>query len=399
MSHSAQLVNHGADSSAEVRRLGSLRRLRRTFVGLYGLSDLILGLIVPIRVLNLESRELSVRSISTLIAMYVLLSGLMEFPTGGVADTWGRKRSLLLAGVLATVGFGVLGLSGHVLGLALGLVVLALANSLASGPLDAWFIDASAALGEPEQVGALSAAHAASNIGMAVGAGLAVALPLMFDGLPAQGHALIIVLTPIYLAAIAFHLIRLALIWTLIDDPIAPQPRTNSMLAATITTLRRTGHHREQPAARRVLAAIAPTVVVVGMFEVLAPLSLTDDVHIAQPTTIFAIAIAMAFLGAAATAVFAPRLEASMRTPREASALVLGNVVVACAACLFLPRSTGVIATFVTMWIVGGPRRCCTQELHRHVSSAERATAVSASRCFTLGATAGSAATACSATS
>lgn len=110
------------------------------------------GLLVPVIVLLLLDRGLTLTQVGIAAAAQGVMVILLELPTGGFADTLGRRRALLLANgfELASLGLFVVGQSLWWFVAAWGLQ--GVYRALESGPLDAWFVDALHAAGEPGSV-------------------------------------------------------------------------------------------------------------------------------------------------------------------------------------------------------------------------------------------------------
>ena len=362
------------------QRKQHVRAVQRTFVSLTALTDFITGLVMPVTVLNLRARDVPVGTITGILAMAAIVTGLLELPTGGLGDALGRRRVLLVASVIACGGFTLLAFSSTTVLLVLATLVLATATALARGPLEAWFVDASARLGEYDPLPGLSRAASWSNVTTGLGSIVAAVLPLAFVALPEHGDGLFVRVTPIYVTVIACHLLRLALIERHVNEP-APATRTSvrGVLGEAARTLARTVRlGRVDQRVRRVIAAGLAAGFAVGVLEVVTPLALDDLQRSSSPTLVFGIASAIGFGGAALTAAVAPRLVAVL--PRWCPPLpaVLVAVSVVSAACLIAPRPWGVVAAFVAMWVVGGPLSpVINDELHRNVTSAERTTALS----------------------
>src|SRR5579884_1357054 len=66
-----------------------------------------IGMVVPVRVLYAESRGASLAIIGAMASSYLISNFLCQYPSGWLADRWGRKPmmmlSLLLQGVLSAV--------------------------------------------------------------------------------------------------------------------------------------------------------------------------------------------------------------------------------------------------------------------------------------------------------
>ena len=80
----------------------SLLQVRRTYVGLTALHWIAIGTMAPVLVLTLQARGLSLTVIGVLFTVHSVLIGALELPTGGLADTHGRRRVLLWSSVLMT---------------------------------------------------------------------------------------------------------------------------------------------------------------------------------------------------------------------------------------------------------------------------------------------------------
>lgn len=67
---------------------------------------------------------------------------LMEVPTGGLADSWGRARTFSLANVIISISILLMTFGPGLSSLYFGAALFGLGRALSSGSLDAWFIDA-----------------------------------------------------------------------------------------------------------------------------------------------------------------------------------------------------------------------------------------------------------------
>ena len=69
------------------------------------------------------------------------VSLVLELPTGGLADTIGRRPLLLVAGAVAIASTAVFVLADTAALFAVALVLQGVFRALDSGPLEAWFVD------------------------------------------------------------------------------------------------------------------------------------------------------------------------------------------------------------------------------------------------------------------
>ena len=100
------------------------------------------GFLIPITVLLPLERGLSLSEVGVVFAAQGILVLALALPTGGLSDSWGRRPVLLLSSV---VGIAALGLLVVADSFGEFLVVCSLQGvyrALDSGPLEAWYIDA-----------------------------------------------------------------------------------------------------------------------------------------------------------------------------------------------------------------------------------------------------------------
>jgi predicted MFS family arabinose efflux permease len=161
-------------------------QVRSRYLVLISLRWLAVGLSIPVQALLPLARGLSLSELGVVMAVQGAVVLALELPTGGLTDSWGRRPVLILAG-----GFGIVATATFFLAHSLPTFLVAGAlmgvfRALDSGPLEAWYVDAThaAAPDYPIERG-LSAGNAALSIGIATGS--ALALPLVtwqpFEGL------------------------------------------------------------------------------------------------------------------------------------------------------------------------------------------------------------------------
>ena len=120
--------------------------IRRRFLLLRATRWLPTGLLIPVFVLVMLDRGLTLGQIGLVTAGQGIAIMALELPTGGLADTLGRRRVLLIAGVVELLAVGLF-IAADTVPLLLGVWVLqGVYRALESGPLDAWFVDRSQAL-------------------------------------------------------------------------------------------------------------------------------------------------------------------------------------------------------------------------------------------------------------
>ncbi len=99
------------------------------------------AVLFPVQILYMTDRGMSMLDIGLLVAILSLTTFLLEVPTGTLADQIGRKKVYLWSlAVQAMAMVALLGARGF-WGIALGYSLLGIARALASGTLDAWFVE------------------------------------------------------------------------------------------------------------------------------------------------------------------------------------------------------------------------------------------------------------------
>ena len=158
----------------------SVRSAERRYVLLTALRWLPVGFTVPVVVLLAASRGLSPVEIGLAFTAHGVVIVLLELPTGGLADSLGRRPVLLLSGVCNLAGLLLLAVADDVWGFALAYGVTGVGRALDSGPLEAWFVDAvHAADPRADPTPGLSRGGIADGAALAVGALAGGATPLL----------------------------------------------------------------------------------------------------------------------------------------------------------------------------------------------------------------------------
>ena len=203
------------------------RAARWRFLLLLGLRWLPVGFMIPISVLLPLDRGLSLNQIGLAFAAQGLLVLLLELPTGGLSDSWGRRPVLLVATV---IGIGSLTLMVFAQSFVAFLAVWALQGvyrALDSGPLEAWYVDATLAADPNAKLDrGLSAGSAVLSGAIAVGAlasgGLIALDP--FDSIDT--------LTLPVLIAVSFAVVSALSVLFLMTEQRAPHERLGLLASA-----------------------------------------------------------------------------------------------------------------------------------------------------------------------
>lgn len=207
-------------------RAGEITRLKRVYLAITALTWLAVALPLPIFVLFMQARGLTLSQIGLIMGLYSATIVLLELPTGGLADALGRKPVALLAhsinlfaGVLIFFAFSFWGFLA-------GMVLMGVSRALNSGALDAWFVDSlQEADPEIDLQPALAQAGTVTLFALGVGTLLGGLLPTLFQGLNVDGAALLSPFSTTILVSIALRLLLLPLIYFAITET-GRQPAT-----------------------------------------------------------------------------------------------------------------------------------------------------------------------------
>lgn len=92
-------------------------------------------------ILYLRVNGLSYTDITLIFAANFIALALLCFVSGGLADRYGRKRAIVIGGVITVIGFLVYGLSSSLPYFLAAEIILAGASALVGASLEAWFVD------------------------------------------------------------------------------------------------------------------------------------------------------------------------------------------------------------------------------------------------------------------
>lgn len=151
----------------------SADQVRRRYLLLTALRWLPVGLAVPVVVLVPLARGLSLTDIGIAAAAQGLAVLLLELPTGGLADVWGRRPVLLVAGLFGVAAFGLYLTAGSLATFFVAWLVMGVFRALESGPLEAWYVD-TALVADPDADIETTLARAGSLVGFTLAAGAGV---------------------------------------------------------------------------------------------------------------------------------------------------------------------------------------------------------------------------------
>ena len=163
----------------------NLAAIRRRYLVLIGLRWFQTGLLIPVIVLLMVSRGLSLIEIGLVGSVQGIVILVLELPTGGLSDSLGRRPTLLLAYLFALAGLAMLYVADSAGGFVLATTLTAIFRALDSGPLEAWYVDATHAVDPDARIeSGLAAGSSVLSLAIAAGALLAGGL-VALDPLPA----------------------------------------------------------------------------------------------------------------------------------------------------------------------------------------------------------------------
>lgn len=350
---------------------------RRRFLVLRGLRWLPTGLLIPVLVLILLERGLSLAQIGLVTAAQGLVVLLLELPTGALADALGRRR-VLIAAISAQVAAVALLLAAESLpALVVVFALQGVYRALDSGPLDAWYVDAAQAADADADI-ERGLAHGGVVLGLAISAGSLASGGLVALG-PVEGvDALLLPL----LASLLLELVHLAAVVLLMREERSLRSaaagravrRTPAVIGEAIALVR----------GSTMLTALVAVEFLWGFgmvaFETFTPARLAEVLGDAErAAALLGPTSAAAWLIAAAGALLATPLATRLGTARTGAALrILQGLTVVGIGLATGP--IGLLAAYLaTMAVHGAANPVHQGMLHRAVvGSSARATVISA---------------------
>jgi len=158
--------------------------LERRFVTLTALRWIPVGLLIPVTVLYALDAGLTIAEVGLAFSIQGFIVLALELPSGALADSWGRRPVLILAGLFSCAAVVGLVFAHSFWGFAAVYALQGIHRALDSGGLEAWFADAVLESGRSEVIGrGLAAGGTAIGLGIGGGAllssGLVIVAPLV----------------------------------------------------------------------------------------------------------------------------------------------------------------------------------------------------------------------------
>lgn len=143
---------------------------RRRYLFLLALRWFPVGLWVPIVVLLPLDRGLTLAEAGLAAALQGFVVLALELPTGGLSDSWGRRPVLLLSSVIGIVSVALLAFADTFALFAAVYLLQGVYRALDSGPLEAWYVDATL-VADPDAKLERGLSAGGTVAGAAIGAG------------------------------------------------------------------------------------------------------------------------------------------------------------------------------------------------------------------------------------
>jgi MFS family permease len=352
------------------------RSARRRFLILVALRWLPSGLLIPVMVLLALSRGLSLTEIGLIFSIQGLVVLALELPTGGLSDALGRRPILILASFVGLASLGLLYVADSVALFAASMMLQGVFRALDSGPLEAWYVDATLAAEPGAQIEkGLSAGGTVLSVAIAVGAllsGVLVALD-PFEAVPPLALPLLV--------ALALGVVNLIAIVTLMTEvrhargfaAVASSVRAVPRVIADGIGLLRTS---------RILLALVAVELFWGFsmvtFESFFPIRLSETLgDLDQAAAVMGPVSSVAWFAAAAGAAGVVLISNRIGVARSAAVLriIQGATIVAMGLSA---GPVGVVTAYLACYVAHGASNPMHMTLlHRQVDGPHRATVLS----------------------
>ncbi|MEV1146403.1 MFS transporter, partial [Micromonospora sp. NPDC049799] len=354
----------------------TVHQVRRRYLVLHGLRWLPVGLVIPVTILLMQERGLSLTQIGLAAAAQGLLVLALELPTGGLADALGRRPVLVVAAVVNLASTGLLVVADTFALLVAVWALQGVYRALDSGPLEAWYVDATLAA-DPDAAYEKGLARGGTVLGLCIAAGA-----LLSGGLVALGPlGPVSALTTPVVVAVALQLVSLVALVALLVET-RPAAGSGALRSSVAEVPRMVGQAFGLLRRSRVLAALVAVELFWGFgmvtFETLLPVRLAEVVGDAdRAAALLGPASTVAWLASAGAAALVPLLTRRLGAPAGAVLLhVVQGVTVVGMALLAGP--VGVLIAYFLCYAVHGAANPVYKGLvHRQVDGPHRTSVLS----------------------
>ena len=344
---------------------------------LTGLRYLATGLILPVVILLPLERGLSLTQLGGVLAVQGLVVLALELPTGGFADSLGRRPMVLAAAAMSFVAYLTFSLAPSMAWFAVAIALTGVFRALGSGPLNAWFVDeVQSERGAAPDAVARGLSGASAVIGLALGLGSLLSAGLI-AWLPVDRS---VSLTVPYWCAAALAVVQVVAVLALMDEarPADPERLLASVRRTPATIAEGVGLLVHS----RVLAALVAVEIFWGFgtsgFEIFMPVRMSDllDDRGAAATVLGPVS-AVAWVLAALGAMGAPWLARRWGIVRICVVLrLVQGATVMGMGLAFGP--VGLVVAYLATYAVHSASNALYETLlHEQVSSNHRATVLS----------------------
>ncbi|MET8307984.1 MFS transporter [Micromonospora sp. NPDC005173] len=354
----------------------TVRQVRRRYLTLYGLRWLPTGLMIPVMILLMQERGLSLPQIGLVFTAQGLLVLALELPTGGLADALGRRPVLLAAGALNLVSLSLFAVADSFWMFFLVWALQGVYRALDSGPLESWYVDATLAA-DPEAEYERGLGHAGTVSGVAIGAGALLGGGLVALGPIGPVSALTV---PVLAAVVAQSAALVALVVLLVEQ--RPATGVAALRASVSQAPRMIGEAVGLLRRSRVLLALVSVELFWGFgmitFESLLPVRLAEVVGDPErAAALLGPANSAAWLASAAGAALTPLL---LRWPGAAPGAALLRILqgVTVVGMGLFAGPVGVLVAYLACYTVhGASNPLHSGLLHRQVDGPYRTSVLS----------------------
>lgn len=356
------------------------RTALRRFLVLAALRWLSVGFLIPVFVLLPLDRGLTLAQIGLAASMQGWVVFALELPTGGVADSIGRRPVQAVAVVVGTTSMGLFLVADSLAAFALVFALQGVYRALDSGPLESWYVDAAQAANPAARIDRGMSFYG-TVVSLAIAAGSVSAGGLIVWDPSSRIDALAL---PV-VASLAVHVVSLVAVLALMTEP----PRHDAAgLLASVRAVPRTvaSGVRLLRGSQALMALVALELLWglgVGTYESLLPVRLAEVTSGAEA--------AAAITGPAATAAWVASAAGSAALPWVgrrvglANAGVLARMLLGVTVVLMgvFGGLAGVLMVYLACYASHGVMGAAHDTLlHRNATSEVRATVVSLNSMF-----------------
>jgi predicted MFS family arabinose efflux permease len=351
-------------------------QIRNRFLLLHGLRWLPMGLLIPVLILLMQERGLTLSQIGLVVSVQGLIVLVLELPTGGFADALGSRPLLVTAAVINFGSLCLLVVAESMALLVAGFALQGVFRALDSGPLESWYVNATLAA-DPRAGYERGLGLAGTVLGLAIAAGALIGGALVALGPIGPVSALTL---PVLLAGV-LQLVSLTALLLLLTEAPAARDR-GTLLGSVRDAPRMIGQAFGLLRRSRVLLALVSVEFFWGFgmvtFENLLPVRLAEVVDDAdRAAAMLGPASSAAWLASAAGAALIPLLTRRLGTAVSAALLrVLHGASVLGMGLLAGP--VGVLMAYLFCYAVHGASNPLHMGLlHRQVDGPYRTSVIS----------------------